>query len=114
MPYSRANFTTASAKGRRCGRIPPGDMEKRKLKMPEDRNSPLLEPRVSGVLEDSPVSITQIWRELINSLMRPAVPTRTIVLSGGFIPLLRPVTTARIVALYSVVVGLLWLMLSLL
>ena len=49
----------------------------------------------------------------IANLPRPAIPLRSIVLSHGYIGLLRPVTSLRIIGVYSVVVVLLWLMLFL-
>ena len=44
------------------------------------------------------------------NLPRPAIPVR---LSHGYIGQLRPVTSLRIIGVYSVVVVLLWLMLFL-
>jgi hypothetical protein len=49
----------------------------------------------------------------ITNLPRPAIPVRSMGLSDGSIGLLRPVTSLRIVGVYSVVVVLLWLMLIL-
>jgi len=49
----------------------------------------------------------------IPNLPRPAIPVRTIGLSHGYISQLRPVTSLRIIGVYSVVVVLLWLMLFL-
>jgi hypothetical protein len=45
------------------------------------------------------------------NLPRPTIPIRPIGLSHGYIGLLRPVTSLRIIGVYSVVVVLLWLML---
>ena len=47
----------------------------------------------------------------IPNLPRPAIPVRSIDLSHGYIGQLRPVTSLRIIGVYSVVVVLLWLML---
>ena len=49
----------------------------------------------------------------IPNLPRPAIPVRSIGLSYGYIGQLRPVTSLRIIGVYSVVVVLLWLMLFL-
>jgi hypothetical protein len=49
----------------------------------------------------------------IANLHRPAIPVRSIGLSHGYVGLLRPVTSLRIIGVYSVVVVLLWLMLFL-
>jgi hypothetical protein len=50
----------------------------------------------------------------ITNLPRPAVPVRSIVLSPGYVGLLRPVTSLRIIALYGAVVMLFWLTIHLL
>ena len=49
----------------------------------------------------------------IPNLPRPAFPVRSIDLSHGYIGQRRPVTSLRIIGVYSVVVVLLWLMLFL-
>ena len=49
----------------------------------------------------------------IPNLPRPAFPVRFIGLSHGYTSQLRPVTSLRIIGVYSVVVVLLWLMLFL-
>ena len=49
----------------------------------------------------------------IANLPWPAIPVRSIGLSHGYVGLLRPVTSLRIIGVYSVVVVLLWLMLFL-
>jgi hypothetical protein len=46
----------------------------------------------------------------VGNLPRPAIPVR---LSQGYVGLLRPVTSLRIIGVYSGVVVLLWLMLFL-
>jgi hypothetical protein len=45
----------------------------------------------------------------IANLPRPAIPVRSIVFSHGYIGLLRPVTSLRIIAVYAAVVVLFWL-----
>jgi hypothetical protein len=50
----------------------------------------------------------------ILNLARPAIPVRTIPLSGGYVAQLRPVTSLRIIAFYSVVAIVLWVGLFLL
>jgi hypothetical protein len=50
----------------------------------------------------------------IPNLLQPATPVRSIALARGYIGLLRPVTSFRIITLYSIVVVLLWLGLFLL
>ena len=49
----------------------------------------------------------------IANLPRPAIPVPYIGFSHGYIGLLRPVTSLRIIGVYSIVVVLLWLMLFL-
>jgi hypothetical protein len=50
----------------------------------------------------------------VGNLSRPAIPVRSIGLSQGYVVgLLRPVTSLRIIGVYSVVVVLLWMMLFL-
>ena len=49
----------------------------------------------------------------IPNLPRPAIPVRSIGLSDGYIRQLRPVTSLRIIGVYSVVMVLLWLTLFL-
>ena len=49
----------------------------------------------------------------IPNLPRPAIPVSSIGLSHGYIGQLRPVTSLRIIGVYSVVVVVLWLMLFL-
>jgi hypothetical protein len=49
----------------------------------------------------------------ITNLPRPAIPVRSIGLPHGYVGLLRPVTSLRMIGVYSVVVVLLWLMLFL-
>jgi hypothetical protein len=49
----------------------------------------------------------------IPNLPRPAIPVRSIDLSHGYIGQLRPVTSLRIIGVYSVIVVLLWLVLFL-
>ena len=49
----------------------------------------------------------------IANLPRPPNPVRSIVFSHRYIGSLRPVTSLRIIGVYSVVVVLLWLMLFL-
>jgi hypothetical protein len=50
----------------------------------------------------------------IANLPGPAVPVRSVVLSHGYIGLLRPVTSLRIIAMYGAVVVLFWLTMHLL
>jgi hypothetical protein len=45
----------------------------------------------------------------IANLPGPAVPGRSIVLSHGYIGLLRPATSLRIITVYAAVVALFWL-----
>jgi hypothetical protein len=58
----------------------------------------------------------RVWRVTMNipNLLQPATPVRSIALARGYIGLLRPVTSFRIITLYSIVVVLLWLGLFLL